>query len=223
MPPIQTIYLIHHSHTDIGYTSDQPVVWDMHTRFIDEALDLAERHAASDSDGAFRWTVETTAILQHWLQHAATADIERLIALEKAGRVEVTGMYLNITPLYDADQIIESLQPVGALRKTYGFDIRHAMNCDVNGENWPLVDLLLDAGIEGFTMAINSHFGGPVRPRPLPFCGKAQADAPCPPTTVGLMIKAGPLASGAAQKSLVTLGGRGRNNIWIKSAIHCLF
>ena len=34
------------------------------------------------------------------------------------------------------------------------------MNCDVNGENWPLVDLLLDLGIEGFTMAINTHFGG---------------------------------------------------------------
>ncbi|MFN8494772.1 MAG: hypothetical protein U0350_44630 [Caldilineaceae bacterium] len=169
MPPIQTIYLIHHSHTDIGYTSDQPMVWDMHTRFIDEALDLAERYAASESDGAFRWTVETTAMLQYWLRHASSAAIDRLLALEKAGRVEVTGMYLNITPLYDGDQIIESLQPVGELRRTYGFDIRHAMNCDVNGENWPLVDLLLDAGIEGFTMAINTHFGGPVRPRPLPF------------------------------------------------------
>jgi len=166
---IETIYLVHHSHTDIGFTSDPPVVWDMQARFVDEALDLAERHADQSGEGAFRWTVETTAILQYWLRHASTAQIDRLIRLEKAGRVEVTGMFLNITPLYDADQLIESLQAVGELRRTYGFDIRHAMNCDVNGENWPLVDLLLDAGIEGFTMAINTHFGGPVRPRPLPF------------------------------------------------------
>jgi alpha-mannosidase len=169
MAPIHTLYLIHHSHTDIGYTSDQPVVWDLHTRFIDEALDLAERDADHDSDGAFRWTVETTAILQHWLEHASSSEIDRLIALEKAGRVEVTGMFLNITPLYDADQTIESLQMVGRLRKEYGFDIRAAMNCDVNGQNWSLVDLLLDAGIEGFSMAINTHFGGALRPRPLPF------------------------------------------------------
>ena len=40
------------------------------------------------------------------------------------------------------------------------------MNCDVNGENWPLVDLLLDMGIEGFTMAINTHFGGAPLNRP---------------------------------------------------------
>ena len=169
MPPIETIYLIHHSHTDIGYTHDQPVVWDMHTRFIDEALRLAEQGADDDSDGAFRWTVETTAILLRWLQHASTRDIERLQAMERAGRIEVTGMFLNMTPLYDADQIAETLLPLRRLRADYGYNIRHAMNCDVNGHNWPVVDLLLDAGIEGFTMAINRHFGGPLTPRPYPF------------------------------------------------------
>jgi hypothetical protein len=169
MPAIETIYLIHHSHTDIGFTGDQPVVWEMHRRFIDEALDLADRYAESNSDSAFRWTVETTGILQHWLQQATPKEIDRLIALERAGRVEVTGMFLNVTPLYDSDQLIESLQLVGQLRRDYGFTIRHAMNCDVNGQNWPLVDLLLDAGIDGFSMAINTHFGGAVRPRPLPF------------------------------------------------------
>jgi alpha-mannosidase len=167
--PIETIYLIHHSHTDIGYTHDQPVVWDLHTRFIDEALLLAEQYADSDSDGAFRWTVETTAPLVRWLEQATPQEIERFAAMEKAGRIEVTAMLLNITPLYDTAQVVETLQNVGRLRQEYGFDIRYAMNCDVNGENWPVVDAFLDAGIEGFTMAINNHFGGPPRPRPCPF------------------------------------------------------
>ena len=38
MPQIETLYLVHHSHTDVGYTHDQPIVWELHTRFIDEAL-----------------------------------------------------------------------------------------------------------------------------------------------------------------------------------------
>lgn len=169
MPPIETVYFIHHSHTDIGYTHDQPIVWELHTRFIDEALLLAEKYAGQGGDGVFHWTVETTTPLIRWLEQATADEVDRFVAMERAGRIEVTAMALNITPLYDTDQVIESLQHVGWLRRRYGFDIRYAMNCDVNGENWPIVDVLIDAGIQGFTMAINNHFGGPLRPRPHPF------------------------------------------------------
>ncbi len=169
MPPIQTVYLIHHSHTDVGYTHDQQVIWELYGRFLAEALLLAEKYASEESDAAFRWTVETTAPLMRWLEQASQSEVDRFVAMERAGRIEVTGMMLNVTPLYDSDQLIESLQNVGRLRAEYGFDIRYAMNCDVNGQNWPLVDLLLDAGIQGFTMAINNHFGGPLKPRPYPF------------------------------------------------------
>lgn len=166
---IDTIYLLHHSHTDIGYTLDQPIVWEMQSRFIDEAITLAEKYQDHDTDGAFRWTVETTAVLEYWLKYASHADIDKLITLEKKGRIEITGMFANITPLYDTDQLIESFQLLRRLRSDYGFTIEYAMNCDVNGQNWPLADVLLDLGIKGFTMAINTHFGGAFKPRPYTF------------------------------------------------------
>lgn len=169
MPHIETLFLIHHSHTDIGYTHDQPIVLELHERFISQALELAERDAEKESDSAFRWTVENTYVLSRWLAHASTAEVERLQALERAGRIEVTAMFANLTPLFDTDELIESLQLVGRLRRDYGFTITSAMNCDVNGENWPLVDLLLDIGIQGFTMAINTHFGGAPFQRPNVF------------------------------------------------------
>ncbi|MCL5274599.1 MAG: hypothetical protein M1434_07625 [Chloroflexi bacterium] len=169
MSKIETVYLIHHSHTDVGYTHDQPIVWDLHERFIDEAVRLADKYAASNSDGAFRWTVENTRVLYEWLTHTTPEQIERFVRLEKAGRIEVTGMFANLTPLLDADQLIESLQLAGRLREEYGFTITHAMNCDVNGQAWPLVDLLLDMGIKGFSMAINTHFGGAPLKRPNVF------------------------------------------------------
>lgn len=169
MPDIETIYLIHHSHTDIGYTHDQPIVWELQNRVLLEAIELAEKYAASDDDSAFRWTVEVTAVLEHWLARASSRDIERLIAMERAGRIEITGLFVNATPLFDIDQWVESLLLVRRLRDDYGFDIRSAMNCDVNGASWALVDLLLDAGFDGFTMAINPHFGGAMKPRPWPF------------------------------------------------------
>lgn len=169
MPEIHSIYLIHHTHTDIGYTNDQPIVWDLNTRFIDEAIMLAEKHADHDSDGAFRWTIETTCGLQEWLRYASPEQIERLQTLERMGRIEIMALFAHLTPLVDTDQLMESLQYLQVLRKDYGFTVRHAMNCDVNGVNWPFVDTLLDAGIEGYSMAINTHFGGALKPRPRPF------------------------------------------------------
>ena len=165
---LETIYLIHHSHTDIGYTHDQQILWELQRRFIDEAIDAAARDADAgvDGDHAFRWTVETTRPLLHWLERAPAARIERFLELERAGRIEVTAMPLNITPLSDTGEIIESLRPVARLRREYGITIRHAMNCDVNGQNWPLVDVLLDAGVEAFSMATNTHFGGYPLERP---------------------------------------------------------
>jgi alpha-mannosidase len=169
MSKVHTLYFIHHSHTDIGYTHDQPIVFDLHGRFLDEALHLADKYSDRESDGAFRWTVETTYVLYRWLQQASARQIERFKALERAGRIEVTGMFANLTPLLDTDQLVETFQLLRPLRDDFGFTIRHAMNCDVNGQNWPLVDLLLDLGIEGFTMAINTHFGGAPMQRPNVF------------------------------------------------------
>ena len=115
---------------------------------------------------------ETTAMLEYWLKYASDAEIEKLIQLEKAGRIEITGMFANITPLYDTDQLIESFQLLRRLRDDYGFTIEYAMNCDVNGQNWSLTDVLLELGIKGFTMAINTHFGGAFKPVHLHSIGK---------------------------------------------------
>jgi hypothetical protein len=169
MPDIHTIYLIQHSHTDIGYTHDQPIVWEMHDRILLEAIDLTEQFADSHDDAALKWTVEATAVLERWLTRADPRDIDRLIALERAGRIEITGLFVNGSPLFDLDQLAESLLLVRRLRSDYGFNIRAAMNCDVNGITWGIVDLLLDAGFDGFSMAINPHFGGAMKPRPLAF------------------------------------------------------
>ena len=166
---LDTIYVIHHTHTDVGFTNDQPIFWEMQYRFIDEALSLMQRYEGNPPDSRFRWTIETTCGLDAWLKTASSRAIDRLITADKAGLLEVMAMQTNNTPLLDTTQLIESLRPVDRLRRDYGLDIHYAMNCDINGQNWTLADILLDAGIEGFSMAINHHFGGPPHPRPNVF------------------------------------------------------
>jgi alpha-mannosidase len=169
MKSLDTIYLIHHSHTDIGYTHDQPVVWEMERRFIDAAIDACEQHLDHDGDHAFRWVVETIVPLLYWIEHSSDRQVERFLKLERSRRIEVMGMFAHITPLADTAELVEMCQPIYRLRREYGLTIRHAMDCDVNGQNWGLVDVLLDAGIEGFSMAINQHAGGAPFQRPNVF------------------------------------------------------
>lgn len=169
MARLESIKLVHHSHTDIGYTHDQPVLWDLERRFIDTALTHAWEERTRDDPSAFKWTVETTGPLLCWLRTASDERLEKFRTLEEMGRIEVTGMFLNTTPLYGPAQTAESLRPIRYLREAFDFDIQYAMNCDVNGQNWPMADALLDAGIRGFSMGINRHFGGVPFERPKVF------------------------------------------------------
>jgi len=165
---IKEILFVHHSHTDIGYTHPQPVVMELHRRFIDEALDLVEETADYPDDAKFRWTCEVTGITVDWWKHASNRDRERFMAAVKAGRFDVAGMGWHMTPLMDHGMVLDVLKNLKFLRDL-GIPIRSAMNTDVNGLPWGVVDALLDHGITGISMAINEHYGHALKPWPRAF------------------------------------------------------
>ena len=165
---IKEILFVHHSHTDIGYTHPQPVVMELHRRFIDEALDLAEQTADYPDDAKFRWTCEVTGITVDWWTRASNADRDRFMAAIANGQFDVAGMGWHMTPLMDHSMVIDVLKNLKFLRDL-GIPIRSAMNTDVNGLPWGVVDALLDHGISGISMAINEHYGHALKPWPRAF------------------------------------------------------
>ncbi|HEX2864736.1 MAG TPA: hypothetical protein VHN99_09220, partial [Deinococcales bacterium] len=162
------IWLIHHSHTDIGYTHPQPIVFELHRRYLDEVLDLIEATADLPDEARFRWTCESAGIAWDWWKQASPADRERFAAAERAGRLEVAALRWNMTPLADHARLATLLREAEALRAE-GLTVRSAMQSDVDGLPWGAVRLLLDHGITGLTMAINEHFGRAASPRPGAF------------------------------------------------------
>ncbi len=165
---IKEILFVHHSHTDIGYTHPQPVVMELHRRFIDEALDIAERTADYPDDAKFRWTCEITGGTMDWWVNAGNTDRDRFLAAVKRGQIEVAGMGWHMTPLMDHSMIVDVLKPIKFFRDL-GIPVRSAMNTDVNGLPWGVVDALLDHGITGISMAINEHYGHALAPWPRAF------------------------------------------------------
>lgn len=165
---IKEILFVHHSHTDIGYTHPQPVVMELHRRFIDEALDLAEQTIDYPDDARFRWTCEVTGITIDWWNKASNHDRDRFLAAVERGQFEVAGMGWHMTPLMDHSMVLDVLRPLKFFRDL-GIPVRSAMNTDVNGLPWGVVDALLDHGITGISMAINEHYGHALKPWPRAF------------------------------------------------------
>ena len=165
---IKEILFVHHSHTDIGYTHPQPVVLELHRRFIEEALDIADATADWPDECRFRWTCEVTGITEDWWRQASNRDRDRFLAAVKRGQIEVAGMAWHMTPLMDHGMVVDVLRPIRFFRDL-GIPVRSAMNTDVNGLPWGVVDALLDHGITGLSMAINEHFGHALRPWPRAF------------------------------------------------------
>ena len=169
MPEIKTIYFINHNHTDIGYPDHQDVVFQKHMGFIDEAVEACEATADFHPDAQFRWTCEATGITERYLDRASPAQIDRFAALNRQGRMDVTGMCYNFISPIAPEVLLRSLYPIRRLRDRYGLSIEAAMQCDVNGISWMFADLLPTVGVDFLAMAINPTRGGTPSPRPGAF------------------------------------------------------
>ncbi len=166
---IREILLLHHTHTDIGYTHDQPIVWELNRQYLDDALDEIER--TQDWDPASRpiWTCEVTQTLRHWLSTATPRDLERLRQAAAAGRLSGCAMPYNFTPMPGTAEFLRALAALPELRQSLGLPFTVALNHDINGLPWTLVPVLLEASVEMVMMGINVYFGGFPLHRPMFF------------------------------------------------------
>lgn len=168
MQSISKILLIHHTHTDIGYTHSQPVIWRLHRQIIDDAIDLCEE-TQGDSMGSVRWTCEVTATLIDWMKHASSKQQDRFRALVNSGHMGAGAFFCNMTPMFGVAEMSRSMGFVQRLRDEFSLPFRMAINHDVNGLPWATVGQLLDAGVDSLMMGLNPHFGGFPLHRPLVF------------------------------------------------------
>ncbi len=74
MSKIEVFYILNHSHTDIGFTDHQDLVFRQHAAFIDQALDLCEKTADYPEEAQYRWTCEVTGTTERYLESAASAQ-----------------------------------------------------------------------------------------------------------------------------------------------------
>ena len=150
-----TVYLVQHTHTDIGYTKPQTEILAEHLRYIDYAVDYCEMTKDYPDDSKFRWTCEASWAVREYLENRPKEQIKRFLKCIKDGQIEVSGMFFNMSEIVDENSLRAFLEPVREIKKL-GIPVVTAMQDDVNGIAWCLADYLPDLGIKYFTMGENA-------------------------------------------------------------------
>lgn len=154
-PKIKTVYVVHHSHTDVGYTDLQERVIDTQASYIHTVLDIMARPENAD----FRWNCETLFCVEEFFQSASREQQDEFFRLAAEGRLGLSANYLNFTDLLDCQVYAERLAQWQKRLAPYGAAMRTAMIADINGISMGCRDAMLDNGVEFLFANIHCHHG----------------------------------------------------------------
>lgn len=156
-----TVYLVNHSHTDVGFTHKPSDVARIHNKNLDRAIEYCEATAEWDEASQFRWMVETTWQVQNYLRERPDKWIVRLARQLQAGRIEIGGIYLgHYFDLLGHEELVQCIRFAGVFSQRFGVPVKTAMISDVPGSTWAMPQVLARTGIENLVCAIN-NFNAP--------------------------------------------------------------
>ncbi len=150
------VYMVQHSHTDIGYTRPQTEILPEHLRYIDYALDYCDLTDDYPENAKFRWTCESAWAVREYLRSRPDSQIEKLIKRIKEGRIEVTGMFFNFSEIVDESCLIVQSKTIKEFSEK-NIAVNTLMQNDVNGIGWCLVDYYANTTVKYLIMGEHGH------------------------------------------------------------------
>jgi len=150
------VYLLHHSHVDIGYTHVQTEVVRMHWRYFEQVIELARKSADYPPGSQFKWNVEVLWAVDSYLKQASKEKREQFIEAVRKGWIALDALYGNeLTALCRPEELIRLVDYAQKLKQRYGFTIDSAMITDVPGYTWGIVPVLAQSGVKYFSVGPN--------------------------------------------------------------------
>ncbi|MBM3892523.1 MAG: hypothetical protein FJ388_25680, partial [Verrucomicrobia bacterium] len=151
-----TVYVLPHSHTDIGYTAIQTDIEEKQINNLLQGLADARRTASYPPGARFVWNVEVMWAADLFLQRLAPKQRAEFGDAVKRGQVSLNGMYLNeLTGLCRPEELLRLFRYATQLGERTGVPVDSAMISDVPGYTWGTVTAMAQAGIRYFSVAPN--------------------------------------------------------------------
>ena len=165
---IETIAIIHHVHTDYGYTDHPCRAKKEHVKYLDQAIEYVLASSDYPEGARFAWTQEQTDAVRLWWAEATEEKKEKFFRAIATGRLEITGTPFNVTAFMDRDEWETAMTWLpDDLWNRCG--IVSAMQIDVNGMHTPGMIIAHDRGVRNLFIGPNSYYGAPPMPAPAAF------------------------------------------------------
>jgi hypothetical protein len=150
------IYVLHHSHVDIGYTHVQTEVVRKHWEYFKQVIELARKSANYPEGARFKWNVEVLWAVDSYLKQATPNEREAFVDAVKKGWIGLDALYGNeLTALCRSEELIRLVDYAQKLRQRYDLTINSAMITDVPGYTWGIVPVLAQSGVKYFSVGPN--------------------------------------------------------------------
>lgn len=151
---IEYIDIVHHIHTDLGYTDHPLRAREIQAKFVGQAVEYVLETA--EKKDPFTWTCETLLGVSDWLKQADAAQREHFYRAVDTGNLEITALPFNVTPFLNEqqwDQLLHWMPDAFWSR----VPIRAAMQNDINGLPSAGISKLLGRGVHYLWMGPNVH------------------------------------------------------------------
>lgn len=149
------VYLVHLSHHDIGYTGLPTDVLREHDGYMDDILRFCEETEDWPFDSKFKYTVEQSWSVMHFIENRPRKVVDRLIHFIKKGQIEISAFFGNqVSQLCGHEELIRLMYPSFRLKQKYDIPIRSAASDDMAGLSWGLAKVLAGADVRYFAPAL---------------------------------------------------------------------
>ena len=150
------VYLLPHSHVDIGYTDRQAAVSKLHCENIDYALDVIDKNRNNPAGERFVWNVEVAWVLEEYLKNADQVKADRFWKAVKEGYINIGSCYTNANTTNISTQgLMMSYYYAARQAKEHGVTFDYMYQGDIPGSTWGIPAVSPATGLKYYLVGIN--------------------------------------------------------------------
>jgi alpha-mannosidase len=149
-----TVYLVPHEHLDVGYSDFQTKLAELHSRVVDEAMEMSEQHPEFSFSLDGFWQAES------YLDGRTEREKQRFYRAVRDKKIFVPAQHsVMLTGFGTAETLLRSFYGSHRLNRAHGGPWNYVNITDVPSYSWSYASILAAAGLKYFAAAANADRG----------------------------------------------------------------